>query len=197
MQVLVVLKDGRLAYQRIFMFSHRDASKVSDFVTLQSISGAQIQMSPSHYVWGALTSHLRHSQNDAASASWRSLKAAENNGQNRQGSKPGEAVSEHNDADTNSSTSTAADSVTESCWHLLNSGGLWLEAFGDSQVLTIWLHSTLCPKILVGVVGLKASGSRLDMTAAPYSHPPLATENRTQGPYDDSNHSPMCSHCKC
>ena len=136
-QVLVVLKDGRLAYQRVFMFSHRDASMTSEFVTLHTASGARIQMSPSHYVWGAQALALRHSQRSGASTPWRSRKAAIKGGQDRQRSVMVEATRKRDYDEPESSTGAAQDSVTVSRRQLLDTSRLWLETFGDSQVTAI------------------------------------------------------------
>jgi hypothetical protein len=137
MQVLVVLKGGQLAYQRVFMFSHRDASKTSDFVTLHIASGAHIQLSPSHYIWGALTSPLRHSQIQGTTATWRSRKATNGSGQGRQRGEFAEAVRDEDNGESESSNGAGQDSVTVSRRHLLNTFRIWLEAFGSSQVIAI------------------------------------------------------------
>jgi len=136
-QVMVVQNNGRLAYQSVFMFSHRDATTVSEFVTLRTVSDGQIQMSPSHYVWAAPTSPLHHSPDGGATAAWRSRK-------NDDG---GAAVV------SNSFAVAAANSVTVSRRQMLTASKLWDEAFGRSQVFLLTAHpppSTVTTYIIPG-----------------------------------------------
>lgn len=53
MQVLIMAADGHLAFQEVFMFSHRAPQAVSSFVTLRTGSGREISASAGHYIWSA------------------------------------------------------------------------------------------------------------------------------------------------
>jgi hypothetical protein len=124
LQVLVVLKNGKLAYQTVFMFSHRDPVTVSEFVTLRTVSGGRIQMSPSHYVWGAPTSLLHHSQNAAAP-----LRRHDAEGNYSQESEVRRGQEGEHDQQFG-----VVESVATSRRHLLSTYNLWLDVFEKSQV---------------------------------------------------------------
>ena len=109
----MVLKGGRLAYEPVFMFSHRQAARVSEFVTLRTVSGGEIQMSPSHYIWGSQTSRV--SQGSAPDL-WRTHGAEGEGSQDPEGREAKEIDGQLSDG----VMSDVASSVTMSRRHMLS-----------------------------------------------------------------------------
>ena len=52
-QVLTLGRDGKQAFEEVFMFSHRDFKTVASFISLTTASGASIAATPGHYIWAA------------------------------------------------------------------------------------------------------------------------------------------------
>lgn len=51
MQVLTVKASGKMAFETLFMFSHQSPDISAQFVSIESIDGQRIKLTPGHYVW--------------------------------------------------------------------------------------------------------------------------------------------------
>lgn len=51
MQVLTMSASGETYFEEIFMFSHRDAFVVTNFVTIMTEDSSELTASPGHYIW--------------------------------------------------------------------------------------------------------------------------------------------------
>ena len=71
LQVLTLGREGKQAFEEVFMFSHQDARTRASFVSLTTQGGVQVSATPGHYLWAA------QAQGNASHHPWALVRAGD------------------------------------------------------------------------------------------------------------------------